>query len=223
MKNIITLRLLPLMGIVLSLMMASSCKHDPELPLNYLTLNDSICFDSQVLPVIESYCAISGCHDGSGEKRRLTSYLEIFKEVNPGSPNKSKLYQVMTASKISGNMMPPNHELDNSLITPIELWILEGAKNTNCSIRPCDSVNVTFTGTIMPIITTYCLGCHNGTAANTTLSLTTYNQVVAAQQNKFLLDHLLNRNGKDIMPKSGSLSICNIAQIKKWINDGMPQ
>ena len=203
----------------------SACKHEPELPLNYLALNDSICFESNVKIIIQTNCATKGCHDGNGEKRRLMEYSDIVRDVNAGNPNKSKLYQVITASGISGNRMPPKKQMNNDNITAIELWIMEGAKDTKCDGGPCDSTNVTF-ATIQKIVDLHCKGCHvSGTSANTTLFLTTYNEIKAAQTNKFLLDHIQNLNGKSSMPPAGyaPLSICNIAQFKKWITDGMPQ
>lgn len=212
----IALILIPGMLIALT-----SCRHDAEFPPIVSNAGDSIFFDTQVLPIFISSCAMSGCHNG--REFSLQSYEDIRKRVTPGDPNKSDLYKVITTNSIAGSIMPPSPKprLTNAQVTIIQLWILEGAKNTS-SANYCDSVHVNFSGTIKTIIENNCKSCHSGDYPSADLKLTSYDEIKNAFVGKNALDHLLERDGYSLMPPTGSLSTCNIAQIKKWINDGLP-
>lgn len=206
-----------------ALMMISSCRHEPELPRNGITAE--ICFESKIQPIINSNCAVSGCHDGSdGELPVLISYTDIMREVKAGKPGDSKLYEVLTKNQNSEEFMPPRPRtpLTSEQMTLIELWILEGAKNTSCPNEACDSVNVTYSTTIANVMQN-CTGCHGGGSPSAGLSLTTHAQVVAAVNNKNLMGHVNFANGYSPMPPSGiKLSVCSLAQLNKWISVGMP-
>ena len=104
----------------------TSCKHDPQ-GIDQL---DTVCFQTQILPVIQTSCGMSGCHDG-GEEFSLSSYSNIMDLVEPGNAAKSKLYQVIT--QVNGeNFMPPNRPLSKELRTQILIWIEQGATNSTC-------------------------------------------------------------------------------------------
>ena len=77
---------------------------------------------------------MSGCHDGGGEMPALDSYDALYKLVEPGKPNKSKLHEVLVANPNSEKFMPPKPKtaLTSEQIDIISLWILQGAKNTIC-------------------------------------------------------------------------------------------
>jgi uncharacterized membrane protein len=207
-----------------SAMFITSCKHEPELPQNGIV--DEICFETQVQPIINSNCAVSGCHDGSdGELPVLITYNNIMREVKANKPNDSKLMEVVTKNPGSEEFMPPSPRtpLTSAQIAIIETWILEGAKNTTCATTDCDSVNVTYSTTIAGIISTYCAGCHGSVSPSAGLTLTSYSQVVSAVNNKNLVDHVNQTNGYSPMPPSGiKLSQCSLAQLSKWISEGMP-
>lgn len=213
-----------LLSLYTLILLTPSCTHEAEIPpVVPGTTYDSVCFETEILPVIQSNCAKSGCHDGS-EEFSLGTYADILDIVKPGQPNKSELYEVITENQGAEDFMPPspNQPLTNDQISTIQLWILEGARNTTCNQQTCDSVNVSFASTIIPIIETHCKGCHSGTAPSAALSLTTYDQVKAAVNSKFLLDHIQHTNGYSLMPPSAPLLACKIAQFRKWIHDGTP-
>lgn len=201
----------------------ASCKHEAEVPPIVPGVNDSICFETEVLPIFQSNCAMSGCHDGS-EEFSLGSYNDIRRKVEPGKANKSEIYKAITALQWTEGFMPPSpaQPLTNAQITAIQLWILEGAKNTSCEDQGCDSVNVTFSGTIFPIVELNCKGCHSGASPSAGLSLNNYAQIKEAVNNKQLSDHINQVNGYSLMPPSGMLSVCNLAQFNKWITYGTP-
>ena len=113
---------------ILFLAFLSSCTHEPE----NLEELDTVCFDTQVLPIIQTSCGITGCHDGSTEGFLATDYLSVMEAVTPGDPRASELYQVIT--EINGeDMMPPDRPLTKDQRTIIQVWIAQGAENTQCN------------------------------------------------------------------------------------------
>lgn len=110
-----------------------SCKEEP---IGIQTL-DSVCYDTQIETIFSSSCAISGCHTPDAHKARFdaTSYSEIFQNLTPGNPWKSKLYSVVSSPNDPNFMPPSGHKpLSQNQRTLIEVWILQGAKNKHCSI-----------------------------------------------------------------------------------------
>jgi hypothetical protein len=84
----------------------------------------------------------------------------------------------------------------------------------------CDTVNVTYSASIVPTLSSYCTSCHGGSLPSGGISLTTYSgvQTVAASG---LLMNAINGTGVSKMPPSGTLPDCRIKQIKIWISNGM--
>jgi len=221
---VISHKTIPALLLIAVAFIASSCKHEPELPQNGTV--DQICFETQVQPIINSNCSVSGCHDGSdGELPVLITYNDIMREVKANKPNDSKLMEVITENPGSEDYMPPSPRtpLTSEQIRLIETWILEGAQNTTCATTDCDSVNATYTTTIAGIMTTFCTGCHGSVSPSAGLSLTSLGLVSGAVSSKHLMDHVKNANGYSVMPPSGiTLTSCSIAQLNKWISEGMP-
>jgi hypothetical protein len=85
----------------------------------------------------------------------------------------------------------------------------------------CDTTNVTFSSTITPILNSYCTTCHSGSPPSGGIALTSYASV-QTQASSGMLMNALQGNGVQIMPLSGSLSVCKIEQFKIWIRNGMP-
>ncbi len=198
-----------------------SCKHEPLIAPG----TPEVCFDNQIMPVIQSGCAKSGCHDGNGgEAFSLLTYNEIVSQVQRGKPLNSKLYEVITANPHLGSIMPPkpNEPLTSIQIDNIEIWILQGANPTTCTVE-CDTVNVTFTGSILPVNDTYCKGCHSGSSPSGGITLTDYASIKAAVDGGRYVGAIEQLTGYTAMPKGNpKLPECNIYQINKWINQGMP-
>lgn len=193
---------------------------------------DTIYFEMDVLPILLSSCGKSGCHDATAQEGvRLDSYAAAMASdvISPFDPNNSKMYEKITETDPEDVMPPPPETpLDNVQKEIIRKWIAQGAQNLFCD-EMCDSVNVTFSGTIWPeIIQSYCFGCHNGVNASGGIHLENHNQVAAAAvkpagQTGSLWGAVNHANGNFPMPKNqAQLSDCKIAQIRKWINDGTP-
>jgi hypothetical protein len=113
---------------ILFLAFLPSCTHD----VANLEELDTLCFDSQILPIIRTSCGMTGCHDGTAEGFLATDYLSIMEAVKPGDPRGSKLYQVITDIR-SDDMMPPDRPLSQEQRTLIQVWIAQGAENIQCN------------------------------------------------------------------------------------------
>ncbi|MGC4038422.1 MAG: hypothetical protein QM764_20830 [Chitinophagaceae bacterium] len=90
----------------------------------------------------------------------------------------------------------------------------------------CDTSNITFSGTILPVLQTNgCLACHGGAATNGgNISLDTYAGVKAYADNGHLLGSINQQPGYPAMPLGGNkLNSCDILKITSWINRGSPQ
>jgi hypothetical protein len=210
-----------------------SCKHeidvDPTKPSASINCDpDTVYFVNDILPILQSSCGTTGCHDAGSAQDGivLTSYSALMSSdvVRPGNPGNSELYEKITENDVDDIMPPPPYApLSPDMIQKIQTWILQGARNNECLSKDCDSVNVTFSGTIWPVIQSSCTGCHSGTSPGGSIRLENYNQVKSAAQSGLLLGTITWASGFKAMPQGGNkLSECKIAQVKKWINDGMP-
>jgi hypothetical protein len=185
-------------------------------------VNPRACFTRDILPVLVSRCASTGCHDAITHKEGyiFASYTTARNAVTPGNPGNSKLYEVIKLT--SGEQkMPPSgsSQLTTAEIDSIGKWISYGALNENCG-ETCDTINpVTFSGTIWPVIQTSCNGCHSGTSPSGNISLTSYNNVATVASNGLLLKSL-NGTGVTRMPPAGFFSACRIRQFEIWIKNG---
>ena len=186
--------------------------------------NNGVCFESEILPLFQSNCAKSGCHDAAThtEGLILDSYANIIrKDIVPGKADNSKLYRVLFETGKDKMPPAPNADLTAAQKALIGKWINEGAKNTvNCN-NTCDSNQFKYGANISIIINSYCTGCHSGTAASGNIDLSTYNTVKIQATNGRLVGAVTHAAGYSAMPKNASkLSDCQITQIKKWVAAG---
>jgi len=100
-----------------------SCQHDPivQSPVDTGTVCDpsKIYFENDVLPIITSNCAYSGCHNAASAKEGiiLDNYNNVIKtgKIKSGNSSGSKFYQVMV-DKDPKDIMPPPPA--NAISTP---------------------------------------------------------------------------------------------------------
>lgn len=88
----------------------------------------------------------------------------------------------------------------------------------------CDTTNVTYTGTLKPIIDAKCAtaGCHINAAASG-ISLADYHGVAAVANSGKLLNAITHNGQAAFMPKGlPKLDDCTIAKIRVWVNAGAP-
>lgn len=92
----------------------------------------------------------------------------------------------------------------------------------------CDLSNVTFSGTVWPIINTNCTSCHSGASPNAEVRLESYETIkfqasIPAGNAGSLLGAISHSSGNTPMPKDAAkLDNCTISKISKWIQNGMP-
>lgn len=141
----------------------------------YDVYNPDVCFQENILPIFVTKCSISGCHNSSSHAAgyNFSDYEGIMKGVKPKHPYQSEVFNVIRGNNPS---MPVGQKLDEKEVTYIKLWIKMGAQNTsNCS--SCDTSSYSYSGRIKPVITTWCIGCHNSTNAGGNYDFSTYNGV----------------------------------------------
>jgi mono/diheme cytochrome c family protein len=187
-----------------------SCKHESIPPIiDDTTVPSGICFQDEVLPVIQSNCAYSGCHAAGGEDPDLSTYSSIKQLVNAGDPQNSKLYKYAIGSE-----MPPTPKTPLNLeqVTLIYGWIKQGAPDNSCA---CDTNVFTFNDAVLPIIKRNCWGCHG---VNDDIPLVTYQNIFDNADN--ILADISYENNPMPKPPTAKLSDCKITQIRKWINAG---
>ncbi len=230
--------------LVLMMFALSSCKHQPQvLPTDLNGGNENpgggtggggnncdpnvVYFEQQILPIIVSNCAKSGCHNSIDHEDDivLNSYSSIMSdgEISAGDPGNSELYEVITESDPDDIMPPPPHSpLTSAQITLIRTWIQQGAQNNSCQ-NTCDTINITYNGSIVPILQNSCIGCHSGGTPSGNISLNTYSGVFTQATNGNLFGSVNHSTGFEAMPKGGNkLSTCQIDMIRIWIDAGAP-
>ena len=233
--------------IIFTLFLFYSCKHEPEFrgiasPVDTIGNNgnnnnggttgttcskDTSYFVQQVLPLLQSSCAMSGCHDAITHKEgiRLDSYAYIISSggIQVSNPTNSKIYRVMVNT--GEEQMPPSPAaaMTSAQLATISKWIGQGAKNNSCIESGCDTINVKYSTHIKPIIQNTCQGCHSGTAPGGGISLATYAGVKAIADNGKLFGSISHLTGYSAMPKNGNkLTDCQTTMVKLWINQGAP-
>ncbi len=208
----------------------NSCKHEaPVLNVNIAPLpgpvaNNGVCFESEILPLFQSNCAKSGCHDAATHQEDLVldSYANIMrKDIVPGNADNSKIYRVLFETGKDKMPQPPNADLTLAQKALIAKWINEGAKNTvNCNTS-CDSSQFKYSANVSIIINTFCTGCHSGTVPSGNIDLSNYNAVKVQALNGRLVGAVTHTAGYSAMPKDANkLTDCQITQIKKWVAAG---
>lgn len=181
---------------------------------------DQVCFNTQILPLIVSNCATSGCHDSKtrADGYELTSYKTITsKGINTSKSLSSKLYQVMVDT--GKDRMPPSGPLSKTQIDLFLKWIQQGAKETICNVS-VDTANVTFSKSVKPMLDTYCVGCHKVGAASGSVVLDNYTAVKVYVDNQRLFGSMTSQQGYSAMPPTGKLTDCQLLVVQKWILKG---
>ena len=185
-------------------------------------VNPRACFTRDILPVLVSRCASTGCHDAVTHKEGyiFASFSTTINAVRPGNPGDSKLYKVITDNSEEDKMPPAGSpQLTLAEIDSIGKWIRYGALNETCG-EVCDTINpVTFSGVIWPLVQSICTGCHSGASPSGNVSLTSYTNVAAIASNGLLIK-ALKGTGVTKMPPAGSFSTCKIRQFVIWVNNG---
>ena len=212
-----------LLGIATLLMVflvIGGCKHEPEEmaipdppdppdPAECDTTN--ITFTGSVLPIFEANCL--GCHSGSNPYYGLdlTNFDHLAKIVKDGS-----LVGSVNHTEGFYPMPKAGAKLTDCDIRKIEIW----ANDTSFAEVACDTNNITYPGTVFPILKAKCLDCHSGAVPAGGLDFNNYDHVALVAQNGVLMGSLKHESGFSAMPKNGGmLDDCSITQIGIWVRD----
>ena len=229
-------------------MLLTSCEHDPvagpvdpgpdpiDTTDNPIDTTDEgvpcdpavVYFATEVLPILRSNCAKSGCHDAITHEEDiiLDSYTNVMNSdvVEPFDLNDSEMFERITDSDPDKRMPPPPHQrLTADQINTIATWILQGTQNLTCdeNTGACNTDNITYSGFVAPLLTTNCVGCHSGGAPSGGISLNTHAGVQTVALNGRLYGAISHANGFQPMPRgSAKLSQCTIDKVKAWIDNG---
>jgi uncharacterized membrane protein len=190
---------------------------------------DSVYFENDILPILSSSCAIPGCHDPGTAQDGIvfTSYANAMAsgEIKPGNPNDSDVYENLVENDPDKKMPPPNSgvTLTSHQINLIYKWIAQGAKNNSCdpNAGQCDTLNMSFSQDIQPIINNNCKGCHSGASPQGGINLTNYNAIQSVATSSQLVGVITHAPGYKPMPHNqDKMDDCTIAKIRNWVNEG---
>lgn len=189
---------------------------------------DTVYFAQQIQPILNSNCALSGCHNEQSAQDDivLTSYGNLISSdvIDAGDPSDSDLYEVITENDPDKIMPPPpNAALTTEQIETIRTWIRQGAQNLSCEEAVCDTSDVTYAGYIRPFLDLHCTGCHTGTNAGGGVFLSGFSTVQEVALNGRLLGSIQHDEGFVQMPQGeDKLESCDITKIRLWIEEGAP-
>lgn len=198
-------------------LIATHCKHDPEItgtpdppdPENCDTLN--VTYVGSVLPIFQQNCL--GCHSGANPEYGidLTNFDHLAMIINNGSLVGSINHDEGFYPMPKGGL-----KLSDCQIKTIEIW----SSDTNLIVAECDTNNITYAGTVFPILQDKCLDCHSGATPEGNLDFNNYDHVAFVAQNGALMGALNHEVGFVPMPKDGNkLDDCSITQIGIWVRD----
>ena len=87
----------------------------------------------------------------------------------------------------------------------------------------CDSIAVTFSEDIFPVLNSHCIYCHQSSNPTSGVPLGTYNQIAKNAKNGLLVGVITKSSGFQPMPPNDdTLTRCEISKIKQWVNLNYP-
>lgn len=220
-----------LLSILLAVFIVFACTHEPTSPngggsvptISANCSSDSVYFVNDVMPIIASNCAMSGCHDAAtrADGVDLTSYAKIMNYVRAGSATRSELYEVIVDTDPDKRMPPPPRSpLTAAQMAKIQKWINQGARNNSCT-SGCDTTQFTYAAVVKPMLDNKCVGCHKAGSLGGNVDLSTYTGTRVVALNGKLVGSIMHQVGYSAMPKNmAKLSDCEITQVRKWVTAG---
>jgi len=222
----------------------TACKHSPILEDDFMPMDTTevpddtmttepcdsnvVYFEMEILPILISNCAFSGCHDEASAEDGviLDSYENVITtaDVEPFDLLHSEIYTVLVDDDPDQRMPPPpTATLDQGKIQLIAKWILQGAEDLECDpdAEGCETENISFSIDIVPVLDSHCIGCHAGNVPSGGIDLSNHAGVKIAADNGKLFGAINWDGSFSPMPQGGEqLSNCTIDKIKSWIDAG---
>ena len=85
----------------------------------------------------------------------------------------------------------------------------------------CDTVNISYSGVIAPILSDNCNGCHGGSSPTAGIATDNYDDLKIIVDNGKFWGSINHETGYTQMPKDKPrLSECDLKKINIWINNG---
>lgn len=215
-----------LIASVLVVLILLACQHETPWPpisntpiRSYDCSEDTVYFQNEILPILVSNCAMSGCHDQTSHRDGivLTDYVSIMNSdiIKRRDADDSELFEVLTETGDDLMPPPPNSPLSSENIESIRKWINQGAINKQC--MECDTTLFTFSQGIFPILEQNCLGCHG--AGSTDGDFSNYQNIF---DNVSLIWSRIDANEMPPQPEGLGLPQCEKTIIQKWMAVGSP-
>jgi hypothetical protein len=222
-------------------LLLNACKHEPlEPPVDDLGGNggvdpvdqpcdpNTVYFQQQVLPILTSSCTNPGaglnCHHTANDDNddiQITSYQTLMAS---GIVQDGDLMEAITEDDPDKIMpRPPFTPLTPQQIAIIQQWINQGAQNNSCESAACDTLSVTYSGTIAPLLQSRCTSCHSGSTPSAGINLTQWSVASQRAMDGSLEGAVRHLPTFTAMPPLGpQLNACRIRQIQLWISQGAP-
>jgi hypothetical protein len=89
----------------------------------------------------------------------------------------------------------------------------------------CDTLNVTYSGTVLPILEQNCYKCHDNVNVQVSqILLEGYDNLIVKVIDGKLIKAINHLDGASPMPKDRSTKLeqCDISKIEKWVSIGYP-
>lgn len=185
---------------------------------------NKVYYQNDILPLVSSSCAKSGCHDAltKADNLDLSTYDGLMSIVKPGQPNDSEIMEVVNETDPNEIMpRPPYPPLTVEQKNMISKWISEGAYNNFCVSDSCVIGVVSYSADIVPAISN-CLNCHSGSSPSGGIDLSTFSGVQTVGLNGKLYNAVAQNGQASAMPKAPApkLPSCDISKIKAWAEAG---
>ncbi|MCK5856795.1 MAG: hypothetical protein KAG64_04855 [Bacteroidales bacterium] len=88
----------------------------------------------------------------------------------------------------------------------------------------CDTISLTYSVDIAPIMSSHCTSCHGGAAPAANIALENYSDVKVSALNGGLLGTVEHASAWSPMPKNQpKLVDCTISKLNAWINQGVKE
>lgn len=87
----------------------------------------------------------------------------------------------------------------------------------------CDTTNITYSGTVAPILQNNCYSCHNSVNQQGGIVVDNYNDLQTVVNNGRFRGAINHLNGYSPMPQGGGmLNDCDLTKINMWLDNGAP-